>query len=170
MRRIRAAAALVLGVALLMSVAGCATIAQQATKSAVESATGVKVDQSNGKTTITGQNGTQATISSGENKLPDGLPSYMPAYSGTIKSSSAIATDKGTNFTFSVITGDPAQTVVDWYKQKFAENGWTVTGTIMNGDQGMVSAKKGETDNAVVTIGKNSDGKTAIAAIVDIKK
>ena len=170
MSRIRGAAAIILVAALLLPVAGCANIAQQATKSAVESATGVKVDENSGKTTITGKDGSQATLSSTEGKLPDGLPEYVPAYSGTVKNSAAITTAKGTNFTFVVLTDDSPQTVLDWYKQQFTDKGWTVTGTVMNGDQGMVSAKKGETDNSVVTIGKNSDGKIEIAAIVDIKK
>jgi hypothetical protein len=166
----RGVVAIVLGVALLLSVVGCAQIAQQATKSAVESATGVKVDQNGGKTTITGKDGSQATVSSGQNKLPDGLPSYMPTYAGTVKTSAVITTDKGTNYTFTISTGDSAQTVADWYKQQLTDKGWSVTGTVMNGDQGMVSAKKGETDDAIVTIGKGSDGQTEVAAILDVKK
>ena len=170
MGRMRGVVTIVLGAALLISVAGCASIAQQATKSAVENATGVKVDQSSGKTTITGKDGSQATISGNDNKLPEGLPSYVPTYSGTIKGSAAITTDKGTNFTFTIATDDSAQTVADWYKAKLAENGWTVTATVLNGDRGMIQAKKGETSSAIITINKNSDGKTEVATIVDVKK
>lgn len=169
MRYARAAAVVGLGVVLVVSMTGCANVAEQATKSAIENATGVKVDEKNGKTTVTTKDG-QATLSSDQNKLPDGLPTYMPAYTGTVKASAAITTDKGSNFSFTIETGDDAQTILNWYKAQFAEKGWTVTTTAVNGDSGMVSAKKGETDNVVVTVGKNSEGKNEIGHILDVKK
>jgi hypothetical protein len=170
MRRIRGVAAIILAIALLLSVTGCAQIAQQATKSAVENATGVKVDQNNGKTTVTGKDGSQATISGSEGKLPDGLPTYVPTYTGTVKSSASMSTDKGTTFTFSIETADNAQTIVDWYKKAFTDKGWTVTTTAITEGGGMISAKKGETDTAVVSISNNSEGKNEVAMVVETKK
>lgn len=169
MRRAQGAVAIVVGVAMVLSMTGCSCVAQQVSKQAIENSTGVKVDQSTGKTTITGKNGS-ATLSSGQNKLPDGLPDYVPTYSGTVKSSTSISTDKGTNYTFLIVTADSPQTAADWYKQQFAAKGWTVTATVLNGDQGMISAKRDDTDNTVVTLGKSSDGQTEINTIVDVKK
>jgi hypothetical protein len=167
----RFAGALVVGVVLIGTLSGCGLIAQQVTKSAVENATGVKVDQTGKTVTVTGTNGQQATISSAEGKLPDGLPSYVPSYNGTIKSSSQIATDKGTNYTFTIETSDAAASVLAWYKDHLKSNGWTATATFAAGaDQAMVQAKKAPNDTIIVTITKNSDGKGEIATIVDIGK
>jgi hypothetical protein len=167
MRSLKAIVVLALLALLVFSLAGCGLLA----KSAVESATGVKVDQNGSNVTVTGKNGT-ASISSKEGKLPDGMPADIPAYSGTIKSSAALTTDQGTNFSFEVTTGDAPSVVQAWYKDKLTSNGWTVTGTVSGGaDSAMVSAKKGDKNNIVVTIGKNSsDGKTEVAVIADMKK
>jgi hypothetical protein len=106
----------------------------------------------------------------GAKKVPDGMPDYVPVYAGTVKESGTITTEKGVNYNYTVVTGDAPLTVADWYKQQLTDKGWTVTGKVMNGDQGMVSAKKGTTDVIVVTIGASSGGKTEIGAVVDIKK
>ena len=167
MRSVKAIVVLALLALLVLSLAGCSCVAQKV----AETATGVKVDQNGNNVTVTGQNGT-ASLSSKEGKLPDGMPSDVPAYAGTIKSSATLTTNEGTNYTFTIDTSDDVSTVQGWYKDKLTSNGWTVTGTVTGGsDSAMVSAKKGEKDNIVVTIGKNSsDGKTEIAVIVDVKK
>jgi hypothetical protein len=168
MKSARILIVLVVLCAAVLSMTGCQLIAQKA----VEGATGVKVDQSgNGKdVTVTGKNGT-ASLSSQEGKLPDGLPSNVPAYDGTIKSSATLATDKGTNYTYTIETSDDIAAVQAWYKDQLTTKGWTVTGSVTGGtDSAMVSAKIGDTSNIVVTIGKNSDGKTEIAVITDVKK
>ena len=167
MRSLKAIVVLALLALLVFSLAGCSFVAQKA----VEGATGVKVDQNGSNVTVTGKNGT-ASVTSKEGKLPDGMPSDIPAYTGTIKSSAAIATDQGTNYSFEVSTSDDPSTVQSWYKDKLTSNGWTVTGTVNGGgDSAMVSAKKGDKNNIIVTIGKNtSDGKTEVAVIADFKK
>ena len=167
MRSLKAIVVLALLALLVFSLMGCSFVAQKA----VEGATGVKVDQNGNNVTVTGKNGT-ASLSSKEGKLPDGMPSDVPAYAGTIKSSATLATEEGTNYTFEVATSDDAATVQSWYKDKLTSSGWTVTGTVTSGSESaMVSAKKGEKNNIVVTIGKNtSDGKTEIAVIADFKK
>ena len=168
MRSGRVIALIALLALVVMSSTGCGLLV----KNAVENATGVHVNENGNSVTVTGKNGT-ASLSSQEGKLPDGLPSDVPAYSGTIKSSATIAADQGTNYTFAIETGDDVSTVQSWYKDKLTSNGWTVTGTVNGGgESAMVSAKKnGEKDNIVVTIGKDSStSKTTIAVIVDIKK
>jgi hypothetical protein len=166
-RPLKAIVVLALLVLLVSSLTGCSFAAQKI----AETATGVKVDQSGNSVTVTGKNGT-ASVTSKEGRLPDGLPGDVPAYAGTIKSSATLATDQGTNYTFQVDTPDSIATVQSWYKDKLASNGWTVTGTVTGGtDSAMVSAKKGDKSNLVVTIGKNStSGQTEIAVIADVKK
>jgi hypothetical protein len=170
MRFARAAAAVGLGVMLVVSLGGCANIAEQATKAAVEKTTGVKVDQNGGKTTVTDKNGQTTTLSTDQNKLPDGLPSDMPAYTGTIKASASVGGQTGTSYTFTVETTDDVTTILDWYKKELTDKGWTVNATSTNGDAGMISAKKGENQNAVVTVGKSSDGKSEVSNIYEVKK
>lgn len=167
MRSLKTIVAVALLVLMVSSLAGCSCVAQKA----AESATGVKVNQNGKSVTITGKNGT-ASISGTEGKLPQDLPSDVPVYAGTVKSSATVSTGQGTNYTFTVETSDDVATVQGWYKDKLTSNGWTVTGAVTGGsDSAMVSAKQGETKNIVVTVGKNSsDGKTAITAIVAVKK
>lgn len=168
MRMLKRAAAAAIVAMLIVALAGCSMIAQKA----VENATGVKVDQSGKNVTVTGQNGQTASVSSEGGKLPDGLPSDVPAYSGTIASSARIATDQGVNYTFQITTSDDAATVQSWYKDQLTSKGWKVTGTVTSGaDQAMVTATKTDKNNILVTIGKNSsDGKTEVNVVADFKK
>ena len=139
------AIAAVLGLALLLS--GCGMLAQKA----VQSATGVKVDQSTGKTTVTGPNGQTATVSDNPGKVPDGLPANVPVYSGTVSGSAAITTPQGQSYQFVVETNDDVATILEWYKKQLADKGWTVEAAATMGDskQGLVSAKNGTSQLAV---------------------
>jgi hypothetical protein len=136
---------------------------------AAEKATGVKVDQSTGKTTITGPNGQSATLSTDSGKLPDGLPANIPVYAGPIQGSTAITTPEGKSYQFVVKTPDNISTVLDWYKTQLADKGWTVeAAATMGGDkQGLVSAKNG-TAQIAVTLDASS-GSTEIHTITTVK-
>ena len=167
MKALKAIVVLALLALLLSSLTGCS----YAARNLAEQATGVKVDQNGSNVTVTGKNGT-ASLSSKEGKLPDGLPGDVPAYAGTIKSSATLASDQGTNYSFTTETSDDVATVQSWYKDKLTAGGWTTINTVNGGgDAGMVSAKKGDKTNILVTVGKDSSGgKTQIAVIVDVKK
>jgi hypothetical protein len=168
MKPLKGIASLVFIALLAFSLAGCGFIAQKA----VEQTTGVKVDQNGKSVTVTGKNGEKASVSSQEGKLPDGLPTDVPVYAGTIKASQTMSTEKGTNYIFSVETGDNITTIMAWYKKQLTDKGWTISSTVAGGtDSGMVQAKKGANNNIVATIGKDSSsGKTQIAVIDTVVK
>lgn len=152
-----------LAVALVLG--GCGMIAQKA----VQSATGVKVDQSTGKTTITGPNGQSATLSNDSGKVPDGLPGNIPVYSGTISGSTAVTTPDGKSFQFVVETTDDVSTVLAWFQKQLTDKGWTIeaAATMGSDKQGLVSAKNG-TAQLAVTVDASS-GKTQVHTIATVK-
>jgi hypothetical protein len=168
MKPLKGIASLALIALLAFSLAGCGFIAQKA----VEQTTGVKVDQNGKSVTVTGKNGEKASVSSQEGKLPDGLPTDVPVYAGTIKTSQTMSTEKGTNYIFSVETGDNVTTIMAWYKKQLTDKGWMISGTVAGGtDSGMVQAKKGANNNIVATIGRDSSsGKMQIAVINTVVK
>jgi len=168
MKPLKGIASLALIALLAFSLAGCGFIAQKA----VEKTTGVKVDESGKNVTVTGQNGEKASMSAKEGKLPDGLPTDVPVYAGTVKTSQTVSTEKGTSYIFSVETGDDVATIMAWYKKQLTDKGWTIMSTVTgSGDSGMIQAKKGEKTNIVLTLGKDSSsGKSQIAVMDAVEK
>jgi hypothetical protein len=168
MKGIRGIALVCMAALVVVALSGCGLIA----RNAVENATGVKVDQSGKNVTVTGKNGETASLSSQTGKLPDGLPSYVPSYAGTIRNAASISTDQGTNFSYAIDTNDSVSTINGWYKDKLKADGWTVTLTASSGpDQTMIQAKKGDKTNIIVTIGKKEDTSgNEITTIVEVQK
>jgi hypothetical protein len=151
----------------LFALTGCDMLA----KKAVESATGVKVDENNKSVTITDKDGQKLSTSSEEGKVPDGLPADVPVYSGTIKNSATMEAGEDTSYSFAVETDDDVATVVSWYKPKLTEKEWKISSTVTSGDSGMISAEKGENNKLVITVSKdNSTSKTLVAVINSVKK
>jgi hypothetical protein len=157
-------------VASLLAITGCGFIVQKAVEGGVESATGVKVDQSGDSVTITGQDG--ATMTSGEGKLPEGFPSDMPLYTPG-KIATGIVTDSGTGkgFMLAIETSDAAGDVFAWYETQLKDKGWKVTTTMTTEDGGLLSGEKGtQIFNVAVTSGSSSDVATAISITVGPKE
>lgn len=169
--KVRLGAALVL-VVLALTATGCQAIAEKAVKGTLESATGVKVDQTGDSVTIAGEDGQQVTIGGDKSSLPEGMPSDFPVYSGTIAGSTKADTTDATAYTYSITTADPAATVADWYKSELAAGGWDVQNSVQgtSGDTVTMSylAKKGTSD-ATVIISEES-GKTTVNGVLSIKK
>lgn len=170
MRRVKGTVLLAFVVVVAFSLAGCGLIAQKA----VEQSTGVKVDQNGKSVTVTGKDGSTASMSAKEGELPKGLPADVPVYSGTVKASYVVEAPQqgGTNFMFTIQTADSGSTVMDWYKKQLEAKGWMVTGTVASGtDAGMVEAKKGANNSIIVTVSKDtSTGKTQAAIVETLKK
>ena len=164
--KIRTIAVLLVGAVLTLAVTGCGLIAQQA----FQKATGVSVDKNGNQLTVTGPNGQKATVQGDQNKLPDGLPASVPTYpGGTVKGSTAVTTDKGSDFTFTIQTGDDVQTVGKWYKAQLAAKGWTVESATSVGAAEILSAKMGS--SAIqVSATKGSSGQTDILTVANIAK
>jgi hypothetical protein len=127
--------------ATLAMATGCEAIIGQAVKSGVESATGVKVDEANNSVTMTGKDG--STVSVGEDgKLPEGFPTEVPVYEGTVKTAIATESDKGKAFMVNIETPDAPADVFKWYEDEIASGGWTVKSTLKTGDGGLLGAEK----------------------------
>jgi hypothetical protein len=149
----------------LVALTGCDLLM----KSAVEKATGVKVDQN--KVTVTGKNGEQATVSGEEGKLPAGLPQYVPVHSGKILGkSAAMETPQGSTYTFVVQTDEDIAAAVAWAKQVLPEKGWTITTNVTTSDSAVVSAKMGEKTQLTMTAKKGTGTATEVMTMVNVAK
>jgi hypothetical protein len=167
-RRFRLGVALVLALALALVVTGCQQAADNATKTAVEAAAGVKVDQSGDNVTVTGNDGSTTTVGK---TLPAGMPSDFPVYPGTVITGNKSTTSEGTSWSYSMETADSVQKVSDWFKAELGKAGWTIGSTFVGGDAGnetsMLICTKG-TSELNITAG-TSEGKTTIVAILVVK-
>jgi hypothetical protein len=152
-RRTMALIAVVALLTFAVMASGCAQIAEQAAKSAVESATGVKVDESNNSVSIKGAGG--GLTASTDGKLPEGFPEDMPVYeNGTIATGISSKSDKGTGFLVGIDTA--------WYDAQLKDEGWTVKTTMKTDDGGLLGGEKGTT-SFTIAVGPGSGGKTSIS-------
>lgn len=147
----------------LVLTTGCAQIAEQVTKSAVEKATGVKVESDG--VTVTGKDGQQVSIG-GENKLPDGFPSEVPVYDGATITSS-VSTEQG--FLVGFTTTDAPREVLDWYKSELAAGGWEVKSNMESDSGGLLTATMTGWSLGVNVGGGDSGGETTIVLSADKK-
>jgi hypothetical protein len=132
---------LLLAIATISMATGCEAIIGQAVKSGVESATGVKVDESGNSVTMTGQDGSSVSVGE-DGKLPEGFPTDVPVYEGAVKAAIATDSDKGKGFMVNIETPDAPADVFKWYEDEMASGGWTVKSTMKTGDGGLLSGEK----------------------------
>ncbi len=165
---VRLGVVLVLVVVLALALAGCQQASDQAAKSAVEAASGVKVDQNGGNVTITGPDGSSTTVGQ---SLPAGMPTDFPAYAGKVITSGKSATSEGTSYSYSMETADGVQAVSDWYKAEFEKAGWKIDSTFVGGESGnessMMACTKGTMEASITA--STRDGKTTIIGVLMVK-
>ena len=158
---VRILMAVVLVVVLATAVQGCQFVAQKA----IESATGVKVDQSGKGVTITGKNGATAEI--GTNKVPDGWPTDIPVYAGTVTLGNKLDQNGKSAFMVTVETPDAPKTVADFYAEKLVAAGWKQTtrndGSANGNDMSIIIFEKGDQRAAVSATSNASNGKTVVS-------
>jgi hypothetical protein len=118
---VRVLVVIALVAAMAVTVQGCQMIAQKA----VEQATGVKVDKNGDQVTITGKDGTTASV--GKGTVPDGWPTDVPVYAGTITMGNKMDANGKTAFLVTLETPDAPKAVADWYQEKLTGDGWTKT-------------------------------------------
>jgi hypothetical protein len=157
-------------VAALLAVTGCGALVQQAAKSGVESATGVKVDESGNSVTVTGQDGSSMT-SSADGKIPEGFPSDMPLYTpGTIKQGIVSDSGSGKGFIVAIETPDAWADVFAWYETQLKDKGWTVDSTMKTGEGGLLTGGNGsQVFNISVTKDSSNAAVTGVAITVGPK-
>jgi len=107
----------------ILAMSGCGFVVEQAVKSGVESATGVKVDNSGDAVTVTGKDGSSTTV--GGKELPATFPSDVPVFEGTIKSVMNNKSDKGDVFVVGIDGGAAPAEVAAWYDEQLRSGGWT---------------------------------------------
>ncbi len=168
-RTLRALIVLALGAALIAGATGCRNIAEKAAQSAVEKATGVKVEEDGDKVTIQGEDG-EMEISSKEGSLPSGWPDEAPLYDkAQISGSTSTKTGGQSYFTVSMTTDDPLDTVFDWWKGEFESKGWSIDNEMVFESDGVKTgslvATKGDL-NSTIWIAEEDDGSLAIAVQV----
>jgi len=151
------------GVALvaLLAVAaltGCSFAAEQASEAILEGATGtdVEIDDDGGSVSIETEDGS-VDISGGESaEVPEGFPSDMPLYEGTLLMASTMDTEDGTVYSLGIETTDDTGDVGDWYRDKLYDEGWSTVSEITNdsGGSAMTSfgVEKGDIQGQVIIL------------------
>jgi hypothetical protein len=113
--------------------AGCGKVAdevaERAAEEMLEGATGVEVDvEDDGESiTITGDDGEETTIESGDSaSVPDAYPDDFPLYDGDIVGSSSISSGEDSMVMVTVETGDDLGDIKAFLEAGFEDNGWTI--------------------------------------------
>jgi hypothetical protein len=168
-KRMITATALVALLAVAVMASGCAQIAEQAARSAVESATGIKVDTSGDSVTVEGSDG--SAISSTKGKIPEGFPADMPVYEpGTISTGVSSDVGGGQTFMVGIDTPDAASDVFDWYEAELTDKDWVLKTTMKTEDGGFLGGEKGTTVFTLAVTAGSGGGKTGIAITIAPKK
>jgi hypothetical protein len=160
----------IVAVVAIVAMTGCGAIVEKAVTSGIESATGVKVDESGNSVTIQGKDGSSLS-SSNDGTLPEGFPEDFPVYeNGTITTGIASDGPKGKGFLVGIGTDDPAVTAFDWYETQLKDKGWTVKTSMKTGDGGLLGGEKG-TQSFTLAFGPGSgeEKKTSISISLNPK-
>lgn len=145
---------LVLSVVFLF--AGCSSIAQKATETAVQKTTGVSVDKEGESVKVKGKDG-ESEVEMGQ-KLPDGFPDKFPIYEGAkVAAASKVSTDEGITFNVTFEVDRDLKEVAEYYKSTLPENGYTIKSTV-EGQDSVIYELEG---NGVTSVLKN-EGKTMV--------
>lgn len=136
--------------------------AEKAAETAIEQATGSKVDISQGgeKVTIETDEG-KVTVS--KNDIPDSFPSDITIYSGAEVISTA---ESSAGSSVVLKTSDSTSKVADFYKDDLKKNGWEIVSTITNEGVSLITANKGSKGVLITVTTDEEDGKTSVGIIV----
>lgn len=161
----RIALASVLALWFIVALTGC----QRAAERVVEQSTGVSVDQDGDQITITGPEGEEWTGGTG-GALPQGWPDDHPVYEPSeIEASTSFSTGEGTQQSVTLSTGDPFETVFDWYKSEAAAQGWAIEseGLLeMDGvSSGYLYLGKGDIESSI-SINQDGDDDVVVTMVV----
>lgn len=151
-------------VAAVLVLSGCGeSLSEKATEKAVEKMIesqgdkDTEVDIDDGKMVVETDEG---KMESGEDvALPADFPADVYVVEGKIKA--AISDKASEGHTISIETDKSVEDVIAIYKEKFASDGWKITGTMNFGDSATVAAEKDER-SASVMIGKSEAATSVI--------
>lgn len=86
-----------------------------------------------------------------EGQLPTGFPDDVPLYANARPLSSMATAEHGT--AVSLHSSDPADAVFAWYREHYAQQGWTIEHESQSGGRSTVVARKGNRVSSVVIQG-----------------
>lgn len=162
--RLRVLCVVCMAALVLVPLTGC--------RAAVEKATGVKVNEDEGTIAVTGDDGEQVEIQSGDSaSLPKGFPEDVPVYrDADIKMSNSITSEGKTTYSVTLETSDDVDTASAWYKDALPKEGWNVEGDMSSTSNGtsttVLGARKGAMVLNLTVLGPTEDSKTVISLTV----
>jgi len=157
---------------LLLGLAGCSSIAEEAAERTVEGVTGVDIDEDGEKITIEGEEGEQVEIGSGT-ELPEDFPSDVPVYEDAeLLASSTLTEGEAQNYYLSLQTTDSFEDVVAWYKDEMESAGWELEAdsvTTSGGTSSAILGYKKDIAQASFAIAQDENGETVITNNVSVR-
>lgn len=164
--RFKALCILFVALLAIVPMTGCQSAAEKATKGA----TGVEVDTDDNKVTVTGEDGEQVEIQSGD-ELPDEFPDDVPMYDDAkIMASNKYSAEGKTTFTVAYEVSADVKDVFDWYKEELQKDDWKIEGeslvTAQDQSTGAMGATKGERQANVAVTAGDDDSKTTVSVTV----
>ncbi len=127
-----------------------------------EETTGADIDikKNGGEVKIKGKDG-KSTFSSGDNKLPDNFPKFIPLYpKAKLQTTSSFnSSGEGEIFSVGFLSKDSNSKVFDFYKNELSEtNGYEAVSTHQSGEISMIQTRNASQARTVgVTISPNKD-------------
>ena len=137
-------------------------LAEKAAETAIEQATGSKVDVSQDGEKITIETA-EGKVTVGKNDIPDSFPSDITIYSGAEVIST---TESSVGSSVVLKTSDPTSKVADFYKDDLKKNGWEIVSTITNEGLTLITARKGSKEVLITVTTDEEDEKTNVGIIV----
>lgn len=134
---------------------------EKATETAIEQATGAKVDISDDGDKVTVETD-EGKVTIGRNDVPDSFPSDIAVYSGA---EVTLTSDTDEGVTLALKTSDSVTAVFDFYKDDLEKNGWNITTSTKVEGSSLITAEKGS-NQVIVTVGTDTeDNKTLITIL-----
>lgn len=156
----------------VLALAGCGLAdraIERGVEKAIESATGVSVDEDEGSITFTGEDGEKVTLSgaSAEGKLVDGFP--LPIYDGAkVANSGRLAANGKETYSAELSFTGGALEVADFYEQALKEQGIEVSRSEMesDGETMVILMGESETKSGWITVVRNQSEEAGTATLL----
>ena len=141
-------------------------VADKYAESAVEKATGGKIDVSSDKGTVSYQDKDGNQISVGENAaMPANFPKEIPQYPGGTTLSASVAKDGQASL--SIRTSDASAVVMSWMETTLTKDGWKQASQMASGDFSVRTYTK---DKATIGVTIVPDGEGKGGSLLTITK
>lgn len=162
-------------VVLALGLVGCKSISEKIGEEVGEEVAGgvlgADVEVDGDEVTIQTEDG-DVTMNSTDGELPEEFPDDFPLYDGIeVDSTSTLDGEADATFYVNLLSDDSPKDVYEWYKQAFADEGWTIQGDVFlsdGGETGMLTVKKDKA-SGTLTVGSGSE-RTEIGVILLLEK